>query len=312
MRMKPKLLRRMAAPAVKKETESVPRELITTNNLKTQKPYQPSLVNTENLKTEKGEDKGYLTGIMNLSPSDMSGHGNVCPSASPECRAHCLNTAGTWGESKHVQDARKARTKLYFEDRPKFMEEMHKGVEKLVNQAKKKGLTPSIRVNGTSDLPNVARELAKAYPEVQFYDYTKIPRPWTRTLPNYHITFSRSENNDKEAMEALKHGVDVAVVFNVKKGEPLPSKWRGYPVIDGDKHDLRFLDKEEGGEGPYIVGLRAKGRARGKGSDSGFVVNIDSAPGAQTKAASSKPTPRVEYYEDDGFFEAPNFDDEDE
>ena len=259
--------------------------LLTTNNTKINKPYEPSLVNTENRKTEKGEEHGYLTGIMHLVPSDLSGHGNVCPYASPECRAHCLNTAGTWVNSNNVKESRQYKTELYFKNRPQFLRELRKSIESLVRKAKKRGLKPAIRINGTSDLPGVARQMAREYPEVQLYDYTKIPRPWERTLPNYHITFSRSEQNEAEAMKALEHGVDVAVVFDVKKGSPLPGEWRGYPVIDGDIHDLRFLDKLEG-EGPFIVGLRAKGKARSKGTDSGFVVNIKPIEKSKEKAAS--------------------------
>lgn len=228
--------------------------------------------------------------------------------------AHCLNTAGQWVNSPHVQESRRERTRLYFEDREKFMEGLRKSIESLIRQAKKKGLTPAIRINGTSDLPGVARQMAKEFPEVQFYDYTAHRQPWKRTMPNYHITYSRKENNHKDAMEALKHGIDVAVVFDVKKGEPLPSTWHGYPVIDGDKHDLRFLDKEEG-KGPFIVGLRAKGKARGKGVDAetSFVVKPeDLVQIEQAKKAAAKPAPHIEYFSDGLFFDPPDEDAEEE
>lgn len=248
--------------------------LLTTQNIKTQKKYQPSLVTTQNVKTQKGEKFDFLTGVMHMMPSDLAGYGNVCPCASPECRQMCLNTAGRWANAPAVQNARRMKTELYFKNREQFMNDLRKSIESLVRKAEKQGKTPAIRVNGTSDLPQVAMQMAKEFPDVQFYDYTKIPQPWKRELPNYHITFSRSETNDKDAMDALEHGVNVAVVFGVAKGEPLPKEWRGYPVIDGDLHDLRFLDKLEG-EGPFIVGLRGKGKARGEGksSESGFVVN---------------------------------------
>jgi hypothetical protein len=87
--MRDKLLRslKVGVDAAEKEPKAgpkTPREMLTTNNTKTQKQYQPSLVNTHNEKTEKGEGKGYLTGIMHMQPSDLSGYGNVCPSASPQ------------------------------------------------------------------------------------------------------------------------------------------------------------------------------------------------------------------------------------
>jgi len=251
-----------------------PNQLLTTQNIKTQKQPRKELLTQQNLKTQKGESKGYLTGVMHMMPSDLSGYGNVCPCASPECRQMCLNTAGVWANAPAVQNSRRMKTELYFKDRPQFMADMRKSITSLVRKAEKNDLTPAVRINGTSDLPQVAMEMAKEFPNVQFYDYTKIPQPWKRQLPNYHITFSRSEINDKETMEALEHGVNVAVVFGVAKGEPKPKEWRGYPVIDGDEHDLRFLDKLEG-QGPFVIGLSGKGKAKGKnkGTESGFVVD---------------------------------------
>ena len=58
----------------------------------------------------------------------------------------------------------------------------------------------------------------------------------------------------------LNRGTNVSVVF-----DRVPGEWLGRKVIDGDAHDLRFLDPEG-----VIVGLKAKGRA--KKDTSGFVV----------------------------------------
>jgi hypothetical protein len=267
-------------------------DLLTTRNIKTQKKYKPSLVTDKNIKMQKGLSKGYLTGIMHMMPSDLAGYGNVCPCASPECRKMCLNTAGTWVNSPAIQNARRVKTELYFKDRPQFMADLRKSIQALVRKAGREGLTPAVRINGTSDLPQVATQMAKEFPNVQFYDYTRIPQPWKRTLPNYHLTFSRSENNDKDTMDALEHGVNAAVVFSVAKGEPLPKEWRGYPVINGDNHDLRFLDNLEG-EGPFVIGLSGKGKARGKGkgTESGFVVDPKSLVQIEPSTA---PTPKKE------------------
>jgi hypothetical protein len=129
------------------------------------------------------------------------------------------------------------------------------------------GMALAVRINGTSDLPALARELARRHPSVQFYDYTKIPGAIlaARDIPNLHYTFSRGEANDDDAGMALAWGTSVAVVFDTPKGEALPASWYGVPVIDGDEHDLRFLDPRG-----VIVGLRAKGAARK--DTSGFVV----------------------------------------
>ncbi len=263
---------------------------------------------------ELGLTKGYLTGIMHLMPADKSGYGNVCPFSSPECRHHCLNTAGEWVNSERVQNSRTYKTKLYFTDRQKFLGELRKSIKALMRKAERDNMLPAIRLNGTSDLPNLGMMMAKEFPSVQFFDYTKIPKPWLRTAPNYDITFSRSETNEAEAREALAHGINVAVVFDISESRGLPEKFWGYPVINGDNHDLRFLDKLEG-EGPFIVGLKAKGKARGKGkgSDTGFVLKVEPlkstaqpnshslGPDLYPKNSAQQQTPHIVYFEDTMF-----------
>ena len=133
----------------------------------------------------------------------------------------------------------------------------------------------AVRVNGTSDLPALARKVNEGLTEkgVAFYDYTKIlgAIPLGNNGP-IHYTFSKSERNDAECIAALDYGANVAVVFTTKRGEALPKEYRlgasCFKVIDGDEHDLRFLDKQHA----VIVGLRAKGRARKHVG--GFVVQV--------------------------------------
>jgi hypothetical protein len=215
-------------------------------------------------KTVKGEKKGYLTGILYLSPSDTSGLINTCASASPGCRAACLNTAGR-GVFTSVQAGRLRKTKLLVHWPELFYEQLHHDLVTLIRNAKRLGLTPCARLNGTSDLPKIAHRMAAEFPGLKLYDYTKLARPWERVLPNYHLTFSHSETNGVQCMEALEHGVNVAMVFDTKRGQPLPKTWCGYKVFDGDVSDLRFKDPKG-----VIVGVRAKGKA--KKDCTGFVV----------------------------------------
>ncbi len=215
-------------------------------------------------KTIKGEKKGYLTGILYLAPSDSSGH-QVCTSASPGCITACLNSAGRAAIFPAIQRARVRKTRELFADREAFILQLAKDIRALERQAKRQHLKPCVRVNGTSDLPWLALRMARMFPRIRFYDYSKHPRTWERTtLPNYHLTFSHSETNLAECLETLAHGANVAVVFDVKKGQPLPAEWHGYKVHDGDISDLRF--KDEFG----VIGVRAKGRARE--DCTGFVV----------------------------------------
>ena len=218
------------------------------------------LLTDSNPKTSKSVEFGYLTAILHLAPHKLSGK-NLCSKASKGCIATCLNTAGH-GQWDTTQKARIRRSRLFVENPMEFYQLLYKDIEKLKRRAEKLGLKPCLRLNGTSDIPKLALKVARDFPELQTYDYTKIFKTLTADLPtNYHLTFSRTENNAGEWIEAMEKGFNVAVVFE----KELPTKWFDREVINGDVHDLRFLDKQGA-----IVGLTAKGKA--KKDRTGFVV----------------------------------------
>lgn len=233
-------------------------------------------------KTVKGQKLGVLTGILYLAPAKISGF-EVCAKRSAGCTESCLYTAGR-GAFNSTQVARVNKTLEFFNNRDTFMAVLVKNIISLQRKAIKNGLIPAVRLNGTSDIAfekiRVIRDgieyrsVMVAFPDVQFYDYTKISgRKSAIALPNYHLTFSMAEDNDKEAFKAIKEGYNVAVVLNLKKTESKPLTWAGYPVIDGDDSDVRFFD-EKGG---HIVALTAKGMA--KKDTTGFVrdpINVNS------------------------------------
>ena len=217
------------------------------------------LMTTSNTKTAKSVEFGYLTYILHLAPAKLSGH-NVCPKASKGCTNACLNESGL-AKFEGPQNARKEKTLYYFNERESFMAQLEREIFSAIKKAKKLNLKLAIRLNGTSDLPVLALAMAKKFPDVTFYDYTKIAKTLDRELPeNYHLTFSRSESNQKEVETLIKKGVNVAVVF-----DELPKTYMGKKVINGDIHDLRFLDPKG-----VIVGLIEKEKA--KKDESGFVV----------------------------------------
>lgn len=225
------------------------------------------LLTTQNFKTTKGEKKGVLTGILYLAPAKISGY-EVCPRRSEGCTKACLYTAGM-GAFSNVQQARINKTKLFFESRESFMDQLRKDIKSLVKKAAKLNMTPAIRLNGTSDIEWTRTGIMQEFPTVQFYDYTKVLNRLTKEIPtNYHLTFSQNESNSEEVTIALSSGFNAAVVFSTKKGQELPVEWKGFPVYDGDDTDLRFMDPKGG----YVIGLRAKGRA--KKDTSGFVVPV--------------------------------------
>ena len=217
-------------------------------------------------KTVKGEAHGVLTGVLYLAPLNLSGY-QVCPKATAGCGAACLFTAGQ-GVYANVKASRLNRTRWFFEDRESFMEVLVADINRLIRKATKLGMTPAVRLNGTSDIAwekfavTVAgvkyRNVMAAFPAVNFYDYTKVlGRTAALALPNYHLTFSLAEDNDADAIKALGQGYNVAVVMNAKRKEAKPATWGGYPVVDGDQTDIRFHDPKGG----HIVALFAKGKA---------------------------------------------------
>lgn len=253
--------------------------------------FKGSLIRSgNNAKTVKG-DGIYETAIMYLAPFNLAGS-NVCPMAETAgCVNGCLNTAGR-GAFNNVQRARIAKTKRYLESRSAFMAELVADLEAFVRYCDRKGVKPAVRLNGTSDIQWEVAHYAnrgdkrgnvfELFPEIQFYDYTKIYKRAYRDLPaNYSLTLSYSDANpayaDAIAKAARETGLNVAIVFRTKdmrdtlascdfakirteNGEQIHRT-----VIDGDQTDLRFLDPRF-----VIVGLYAKGKA--KGDKSGFVV----------------------------------------
>lgn len=235
---------------------------------------------TADAKTAKGQKLGVLTGILYLAPHNLSGF-QVCPKASPECKAACLYTAGR-GVYNSVQTGRLNKTKWFFGERDTFMALLVKDIVSLERKAKKLKMIPAVRLNGTSDIAwekiacvvngKAYQSVIHAFPHIQFYDYTKISgRKTAIALPNYHLTFSLSENNDAEAIKAIAEGYNVAVVIKTGKKTPKPATWGGFPALDGDETDVRFYDPKGG----HIVLLRGKGVAAKMNDGAGFVRKAD-------------------------------------
>jgi len=230
------------------------------------------LLSTANPKIQKGTKLGYLSFILHLAPATLSGR-ETCPKRTAGCTAACLNTAGRGGMFKKgettnmIQQARIRKTKYFFEARDYFMADLKADIEKGIKMAEKLGLTPVFRLNGTSDLAFEKytineNNLFELFPDVQFYDYTKVLGRKVSKYKNYHLTFSAADGNDADVAEAIKQGMNVAMVF-----DKLPESYMGREVINADEHDLRFLDKQG-----VIAGLKAKGK--GKKDTTGFVRRV--------------------------------------
>jgi hypothetical protein len=232
------------------------------------------LLSTANPKIQKGTKLGYLSFILHLAPADLSGR-ETCPKRTAGCSAACLNTAGRGGMFKRgentnmIQKARIRKTKYFFENREGFMEDLVTDIMKAVNFARRKGLVPVFRLNGTSDLSwekyptrYGAKNIFDQFSTLQFYDYTKVLGRKVKDIPNYHLTFSAADGNDADVERAIEQGMNVAAVF-----DSIPEEYKGRPVFNADDTDLRFLDPKG-----VVLGLKAKGRA--KKDTSGFVIRL--------------------------------------
>ena len=235
----------------------------------------PKLV-TSNPKLDKTPDGlEVLTAGFAGSPSWSSGY-NMCSNASDGCGQVCLFGSGH-GQRHMMHDglhtvwiARIIRTMLFMEYRDQFKTRLVKEIASHKRKADRLGVICAFRGNIMTDIrwEKIFPEMFSMFPDVVFYDYAKDPNRDVSHIPNYSLTFSRSERNDMFCEMMLNKGMNVTVVVRIKKGQPLPRTFRGMPMIDGDLHDFRPSDPK----GVY-VGLRPKGNDAWNDA-SGFVVDV--------------------------------------
>ena len=233
---------------------------------------------------KNGKVVDVMTAPMHLAPFNLSGF-QVCPKASDGCAAACLHTAGNPAYMDSKEKSRVVKTRAYFKERAAFMAVLT--FEMLAHRRKwsARGYDVAYRLNATSDLPwenrkvdinGVTVTLMEFFTDCQFYDYTAVTKraiAWARgDMPiNYHLTFSRKEDNDADCMDVLAAGGNVAVCveLNLYKSSLVTGKVAAmggqWAVTDGDAHDFRPADPK----GVAVI-LKAKGDA--KHDTSGFTL----------------------------------------
>lgn len=216
----------------------------------------------QSMKMRLSYENGTMTYCLYLAPANMSGY-NVCPN-SQYCREFCLNGSGQnkcdelarGVEGSKINRSRIKKTKMFYEDRETFMRLLIHELNKYQRRANKLGMEFSVRLNGTSDLspilfkdPETGKNLLELFPNVQFYDYTKVYNriKLMEQYANYDLTLSYNGYNWDECEKFLNAGGKVAVVFFSDK---LPKSFHGFPIVDGNTYDMRYLDPAS-----HIVGL---------------------------------------------------------
>ena len=147
-----------------------------------------------------------------------------------------------------VQRGRERKTGWYHTDRIGVMDALINDITIFRRRQRKNGIQPCVRLNGTSDIQWEKAGIMEQFPDVQFYDYSKLlARVSKNTLPNYALTYSGSmySKQSKAALrKAVQRNLRIAVAYNTKEssGETLriPSQF-----ISFDKTDLRHLDPQE-------------------------------------------------------------------
>ena len=261
------------------------------------------LLSTGNTKTIKGMKKGVLTGILHMLPDEQvkdflndASIPTVCPTAKiAGCFKDCLVFAGR-GTMSPVFYSRLRKTLFYLQYKKEFIDLLDKEISRLLRKAERENLELAIRINGTSDIPVLkeCKEILLKYSKVKFYDYTKNPKSikklhsLSNEIKNYHLTFSYTKEPLFQPLieKAVEYSPNIAIVFQneeqvnylIENKKKLKLFDRVYNIINGDKTDLRYKDKNNS-----IVALRykkpkIKGKLQNQPIKKNFVVDINRLP----------------------------------
>jgi hypothetical protein len=256
--------------------------------------------------------------VQYLQPSNQAGIKgcNTCGSETKGCKGACLSGSGQLGLTGG-EIAKQARTQLAWEHPDMYLGLVHSEIRKHERTSSAMRRTAVVRLNGTSDvgwhrLGQVSDLLIGSRPNTQFNEYTKFdthdvvehedPNPYS----NYHWIHSVTENTTVPRIEQItSSGRNVAVPFNIKKGDKVPDTVRLHdkqgrsielPTVRtsrgesaGDAHDMRHLDERIGG----AVVLRAKevtreGR-RGVFDQSGFIRPMEAGSSTPVQISPRRP-----------------------
>jgi hypothetical protein len=211
------------------------------------------------VKHKKSKKYGELTLSLYLAPARSSGY-EVCPGRTAECTKLCLNESGMNtmtqnGKGDVINDSRITKTRLFFEHKDFFMDWLIYEIKAAQRKAIRMTYKFSIRLNNTSDISpedftRNGQNILEMFPDITFYDYTKVATriDLMKIHKNYDVTFSYTGYNLTKCQEMLLNKIRVAVVF-----KNVPEVWKGYPVVDGDKYDMRYKDDQA-----VIIGLKYK------------------------------------------------------
>lgn len=217
---------------------------------------------TSNKKLSKSKEQ-YISLGLQLYPHKLQLDNkivNSCVNATKySCFKTCVNFAGH-GVYKNVRNTRIEKTKLFYNDFKTFKKLLEIELIKENLKAKRQNKILTVRLNTYSDI-NVIKfysDLIKKYPDVLFYDYTKIIEYVYKLkeyhdrneLLNYNIVYSLNidEINNIEFIKNILNITSVVMVLPIcnntknKNFDQFMSKYKyfkEFEIINGDMQDIR-------------------------------------------------------------------------
>lgn len=190
---------------------------------------------------------------------------NICPHSTPGCRACCLVDSGRLGLAP-AKRAMLARTALYNKSPEVFWQLVDIEIARNKKRVQRSDKRLVVRLDGTSqiNIEEQAPELIEKHQDVIFQDYLKGPYKTGWTTPNRYVVSSGTE---RDSALTIRNRGNVVFPVNIARGKPLPTEFLGRQVVDGDKHDLRFLDDQQS----VAVLVRVKGRQT---DNHGFIRSV--------------------------------------
>ena len=224
--------------------------------------------NTKIKKTQNATDKARLASLS-LHPTNTL----ICPMQDiAECKAPCLKDSGMAKVFKSVNKSRINKTNFYLNDKENFIIQLKRELRNFEKLCKKQNVKPYVRLNTISDIAwelKTNGSIPQSFPNITFYDYTKIAKRLDKTPNNYKLMFSYSNAAayQSSVRKALKTSVPMSVVFY----GPIPSHYMGKKVVDGDASDIDNLRHKN-----KILGLKYKSVGKEiDPSNSKFIVNME-------------------------------------
>jgi hypothetical protein len=250
--------------------------------------WQPGAGNAKTRKTQETAEQDLEIFTHTMSP----GSARICPRATNGCRVGCVIRGGMSQAFPEIDAHRRLRNLAYQSDPEAYLRQLADQLVSIVSKTERqhiwRGNTGSdIDIRTAVKLANAALA-ARNLPKQLFYDYTKCPEYLQQRAGNHYLCFSRSEENEEQAIDLLRAGEIVAVVFHqigdyaqhAAYRQRLPDTWQGFPVFNGDASDIRIPGlfdppRPQDGSG-YVIGLRLKGtyRQREAAIQTGFSVEV--------------------------------------